>query len=75
MNRVVIIALISLFLSGCGTFASRDPFFNKPGVYPATRFDVDGIRELELPYPVFLVLDMPISLVTDTLLIPYDLLR
>ncbi|WP_227317140.1 YceK/YidQ family lipoprotein [Cedecea davisae] len=75
MQRGIVIALISILLSGCGTFASRDPFFRKPGIYPATRFDVEGMRELESPYPVFLALDMPISLVTDTLLIPYDLLR
>ncbi|MGT8859138.1 YceK/YidQ family lipoprotein [Enterobacter sp. 186315] len=75
MKRIVIVALISMFLSGCGTFVSRDPFFKKPGVYPATRFDAEGIEELEFPYPLFLALDMPISLITDTLLIPYDLLR
>lgn len=75
MKRIVTVALISTLLSGCGTFLSRDAFFKKEGVYPATRLDVDGIKESESPYPVFFAMDLPVSLVTDKLLIPYDLLR
>ncbi|WP_300004227.1 YceK/YidQ family lipoprotein [uncultured Cedecea sp.] len=75
MKRIIIVALISMFLSGCGTFLSRDPFFKNEGVYPATRFDAEMIKESESPYPVFFAMDIPVSFVTDTLLIPYDLLR
>jgi len=75
MKRILTVALISTLLVGCGTFASRDPFFKKEGIYPATRFDLDGMKELDYPYPVFLALDVPVSIITDTVLIPYDLLR
>lgn len=73
MKRIVV--LIWMFLSGCGTFVSRDPFFQKKSVYPAIRFDAEDIKEAESPYLVFFVMDIPLSLVTDTRLISYDLLR
>lgn len=75
MTKKLLIVALSLMLSGCGTFLSRDPFFKQEGLYPATRFDFEAIKETESPAPVFFALDVPLSIITDTILIPYDLVR
>jgi len=75
MTRTIFIIAISFFLSACGTMLSRDPFFKKEGIYPGTRFDFEAIEETNFPESLYFALDVPLSLITDTILIPYDLLR
>lgn len=71
------IVLLILSCSGCATYYARHEekswnFFQKMGVYPATRLDIDFISIKE-PLPSLLVtLDLPFSLALDTLLLPYD---
>jgi uncharacterized protein YceK len=57
-------------LTGCGT-VMRGTMKESPefSIYPATRCDVGFVAMGWIP----LVLDLPISLATDTVLLPYDI--
>ena len=78
-----------MLLSNCGT--STRLFDPKPGIYPATKRDCLWTRQLcvellnsppalqdawllPLP-PILLVVDFPLSVVTDTLLLPRDVMK
>jgi len=77
--KAIITALILTIVSGCATYTSR--FMDNPTtLYPATRYDVFAFRCLfeedrldgfQWLAPL-LVIDLVPSLVTDTLLLPYD---
>jgi uncharacterized protein YceK len=76
-------------LTGCGTFVARSGMLaaigGPPRYYPATCLDATILVDLVVPektsggFPVRLgrsclgLLDMPISLVTDTLWLPFDI--
>ncbi|WP_436882525.1 YceK/YidQ family lipoprotein [Enterobacter asburiae] len=75
--RLFSVIAICLLLSGCGAFISRSQILELGGrpvqrsaLYPATQFDVQCI-----PSQFFLpcLIDLPFSLVTDTLLLPVDI--
>ncbi|MCL2760426.1 MAG: YceK/YidQ family lipoprotein [Desulfuromonadales bacterium] len=79
----LILLLFSLF--GCGTILAREHGSMYPGeLYPATRFDAESIHSDFEPCSficiapfgtIFGVLDMPFSVVSDTLLLPYDIYK
>jgi uncharacterized protein YceK len=80
VKPVSIMALV-LLLSGCGTIFGRTGIpsfypneFSSPqkGIYPGTQ--LDG-KFLQSHFLLFALIDLPISLVTDTLLLPVDLYR
>ena len=81
--RIIILLVIVFVLSGCVTTVVRAGGVN--GVlYPATKADVaviqyaldDPPKEAKTSVVVGLsCLDMPISVVSDTILLPYDLIR
>lgn len=78
MTRLFLVIAICLLLSGCGAFISRSGILtlgkgwtaHRPALYPATQFDGQCI-----PSQFFLLcfIDLPFSLVTDTLLLPVDI--
>lgn len=73
----LITGLLLLACSGCATYFARDSsnLLHKEGIYPATRLDLkpfeDNLYEL---FP-FTIVDIPFSLVFDTLMFPYDYYR
>ena len=89
MKKIMFMALIVPFLSGCGTFWARTPYREFGGglrqYYPATSVSCYCVampflsaersskswQELTL-LSVMGVVDLPISLVTDTIALPYD---
>ena len=73
LGTVLLAASLSL-ATGCGTLmrgsAKNGEFYDmKVAAYPATK--IDGMLTGMGAY--FLIVDLPFSLVTDTLLLPYDL--
>ena len=85
--RTFVVALTALYCAGCGTIIVRSGAahdVNRP--YPATRVDAQvvsvwgedhnsgdiGQEYLRFAAPFFL-LDFPVSIITDTLCLPWDL--
>ncbi|MGW9996897.1 uncharacterized protein YceK [Pantoea piersonii] len=67
--KIMIVALTALLLSGCGSIISRAVPGQGHGnqYYPGVQWDVrDG------PWRVLTILDLPLSLVVDTMLLPVD---
>ncbi len=67
--RIIVTGLLALLLSGCGSIISRTVPGQGHGnqYYPGVQWDVrDG------PWRVVTILDLPLSLVMDTLLLPVD---
>lgn len=67
--KTVMVALMALILSGCGSIISRAVPGQGHGnqYYPGVQWDVrDG------PWRVLIILDLPLSLVVDTMLLPVD---
>jgi uncharacterized protein YceK len=88
MKRMMFIVMLVPFLSGCGTFMARIQWREMAGMpryYPATAFSGYCVampflsaersskswQELTL-ISVIGVVDLPISLMTDTIALPYD---
>lgn len=72
MNKLVTLTLLSLAiitLSGCGSIISRTVPGQGHGnqFYPGVKWDVR-----EGAWRIITILDLPLSLVVDTLLIPVD---
>ncbi len=72
MNKLVMLTLLSLAivtLSGCGSIISRTVPGQGHGnqFYPGVKWDVR-----EGTWRIITILDLPLSLVVDTLLIPVD---
>jgi len=88
MKKTIILILTTMFLCGCGTILTRTGN-SSGEIYPATSVDVlmvvsaggqwDGSpswQHLTIGYVFmspFWLIDIPISLVTDTIMIPKDL--
>ncbi len=78
-NLVVMLSLIALLCSGCGTVAGHDDQGTMGGVthgvYRGVRTDWQWIAhpkpETEIGIPLY-CLDVPFSFVGDTLLLPFD---
>jgi len=66
--RGVVLLLLLALLCGCQTSRSFDQ--GCPGVYSGVRYYADQISEVPLDGKVFFTLDLPLSVVTDTLLLP-----
>jgi len=67
--KIMVVALMALTLSGCGSIISRAVPGQGHGnqYYPGVQWDVrDG------PWRVVTILDLPLSLVVDTMLLPVD---
>jgi len=77
MNRFILILVVSMLAAGCGTLITRsglsrlDNPEQTPRYYPATCLDGNAIGSR---YFVLGLLDLPFSLVFDTLFLPYDLI-
>ncbi len=72
MNKLVMLTLLSLAivtLSGCGSIISRTVPGQGHGnqFYPGVKWDVR-----EGTWRIITILDLPLSLIVDTLLIPVD---
>ena len=65
-------ASMALVLTGCGSLLGRTSYQPKP--YPGLRFLADTFPAPVEPGEIVLWIDSPISLVADTLMIPFDLL-
>ena len=85
MRAIPILLLVAAFCSGCGTIISRSGFADMgydhvPRYYSATFVDSRLISDsspstssgARASWCVIGVIDVPISLATDTLLLPYD---
>ena len=90
MKKIVrlLLLLVVMLCSGCGTFIARVEFKDDlgNGLYPALKLDTamikgcldpDGTIFAQKSYVIaaLTMLDVPVSVATDTLLIPADLLR
>ncbi len=82
---LIAVLAFSVTISGCGTIGCRNDF--KPNsfipwqpngkytkVYPATALDCVNIYGAPFPVNVWYFIDTPISLITDTILLPFDLI-
>lgn len=88
MKQMMFILVLVPFLSGCGTFIARSQWRDEgimPRYYPATAFSGYCVampflseERTHKPLPkraligVVGVVDLPVSLVTDTICLPYD---
>ena len=87
-KSIIIFTLLPVILSGCGTINARMPLdsTSRTRFYPATCFDGQMIGAPFIPdnydtsgFPKLAgcllmgVIDLPISLVTDTICIPVDI--
>ena len=77
-----------ILLGGCATFMDRNDF-EEPRLYPATQMDAIGIREsiagdshffandsfkiLQTASLIACTIDLPISVCTDTVMLPWDM--
>ncbi|WNN46004.1 MULTISPECIES: YceK/YidQ family lipoprotein [Winslowiella] len=68
-GRVAVIAVSLLTLTGCGSIISRTVPGQGHGnqYYPGVQWDVR-----DTPWRVLTIIDLPLSLVVDTLLLPVD---
>ena len=86
--KLIIIALFCL--NGCATsvyrFGENHPEYSPKGIYPAVKTDFNFMEYvmnegggapwfIVLATGVGVTIDIPFSFVTDTILIPYDLLK
>ena len=75
-TRILLAGLLAAFCSGCGTFANNDesgdhkPYGGVVGIYRAATLKDEGHGPSFLAPLLFL--DMPFSLVGDTLMLPSD---
>jgi uncharacterized protein YceK len=68
LRGVLLVSLLAL-LCGCQTSRSFDQ--GCPGVYSGVRYYADQVGGVPLDGKVFFTLDLPLSAVTDTLLLPF----
>lgn len=87
MKRIIIVFVLVVFNSGCASISSRmqDDYTSiDKGVYPGVRGDIEWLKndykgsELQgaegIIYPLAII-DLPIAVVTDTVLLPIDLIE
>ncbi len=68
LRGVVLVSLLALL---CGCQTSRSFEQGCPGVYSGVRYYTNQISGIPLDGKVFFTLDLPLSAVTDTLLLPF----
>ncbi len=75
-HPILVVLLASVLCSGCGTIAAHK-YKNSEmeGVYQGVRLDCDIFPGGDAyPFPL-VVFDLPLSLVADTLVLPYDIIH
>ncbi len=82
--RVILVILLLSSCVSCGTIGARTSSNTKYGeFYPATKIDFKGIDSvysesnwLFPPWLIvpFIIIDIPLSIVTDTVFLPVDLI-
>jgi uncharacterized protein YceK len=78
LRRTMTVAMLFLGLTGCGTMinlgAQRCAIYEHPRIYGAVRIDVVHILPDDFPLGLLLaLLDIPFSLVFDTLTLPWSI--
>lgn len=73
MKRIILLLVMTSLLSGCGALFGRHDGAYSGGVYPATRFDFRAMGSTPFPAPLLFALDLPFSLISDTIMIPADM--
>lgn len=73
MKKLIGLVLVASLLSGCGTLFGRHDGGYSGGIYPATKFDFRSMADTPFPVPLLLILDLPFSLISDTIMIPADI--
>ncbi|WP_395490722.1 YceK/YidQ family lipoprotein [Cedecea davisae] len=73
MKRILLLICMSSLLSGCGMMFGRHDGEYSGGIYPATQFDFRAMGATPFPVPLLLILDLPFSIVSDTIMIPADM--
>lgn len=72
------LAVVLLLVTGCGTWMARSGWRYEgggwPRYYPATWFDLNTLQYWPKPWGRFYLIDLPVSLTTDTICLPLDLL-
>ncbi|MAY36809.1 MAG: hypothetical protein CMN84_11985 [Spongiibacteraceae bacterium] len=87
MNKLVIFLVLASVspLSGCATYVYRTDG-GAEGVYPAVKTDFNMMdyvlnahggspASIAIPAVILLAIDVPVSAVIDTVLLPYDVLK
>ena len=81
--KKIIILVLAITMSGCATYARRVNHPEFGHLYPATRLNVNTLRHPNNKgaigedwwlFRLIMILDTPISLTTDTALLPIDIL-
>lgn len=72
MKFAPVILMLTFLLSGCGSIISRVAG-ERYTYYHGTQFDAESVN-FDKPLSLTLLLDLPFSLVADTLLFPVDLI-
>lgn len=70
MKKIFLILTALLSLSGCGTIVSLINPSEPYGVYAGTKYDLAMAKKWGLP-----ILDLPLSFLLDTALLPYALVQ
>jgi uncharacterized protein YceK len=65
------LGLLLVLVAGCGSIDTR--WEGNRGPYVGTRFDVDQVTHYTMEGELIAAIDIPLSAVVDTLLLPYDL--
>ena len=68
LRGVVLVSLLALL---CGCQTSRSFEQGCPGVYSGVRYYTSHVSGIPLDGKIFFTLDLPLSAVTDTLLLPF----
>jgi len=68
LTRIAIALLVPVASAGCQTARSFD--HDCPGIYSGVRFYADQVSDLPADGKLFFTLDLPLTAVVDTLLVP-----
>ncbi|RMG44828.1 MAG: YceK/YidQ family lipoprotein [Candidatus Dadabacteria bacterium] len=74
----LLLLLFLLLLSSCATMQTRTASTDyDDSLYPATQQDLDWITDDDIHFlgRTLMLADVPLSFISDTVLIPYDLLK
>ncbi|MCD1127606.1 YceK/YidQ family lipoprotein [Jinshanibacter sp. LJY008] len=71
VKKIMVVAMLSSFLCGCGSFASRFEAGYHDEYYSGVKYSV---YQANRGYGVY-YLDVPFSFIFDTVMLPADLIR
>jgi len=80
IGRAAAALLLGLSASACMSIdTNTNQSYTGPAVYSGTRYDLGGMGnaliDFQIPWLMFLVMDLPFSLVADTVLLPFTIPR